>query len=233
MEEETKKLGRKPISSVLLAERRAQEVKFFIKGLTATTIAEQISAMNAVKGWGEVDRHTVHRDIVKVYTGAEELTTDIQNAERDARLEQFDKTIESMLLHIMERDKEAKEDKTMRWAKFERMAALDIVAKWQKAALEVRNMDYSKKNITSLTFADMRNTKNIFARASDELLKDKQQQMTLIRYLQERRKIFTGEITEEEFIQEAEETRLKMEMEEESTRDEDDEDFTAGVRVIA
>jgi len=207
------KLGRKPISLPLLRERRLMAASLRINMFTVSDIVAHLNTLNVSKKWGEVDSGTVWRDLNKIFK-AEEKDPAIIEAERNIEVEKLEKIISLMREHIRDRDALVKlkpDDKVARWAKFERTDALNKLAEQQLELIRIKNFDLSKKNVVSVTNIDMRNSRNLYIRATDELITDKKQQQVLIDYLKEGRKVWKKEKTMDEFINEAEESRKYIE----------------------
>lgn len=160
---EQKNLGRKSIPESLLEDRREYTVGLKLAGMSSTTILKQVNALSPTKGWGEVTRQTVDRDIAAHFRKNRALNIqDYDHLEqmRSALLAQVELNIEKMAFHIANK----KEDE---WKPFEKADSLEKIHKMRMDYAELQNWNLGRKN--PLIAIQQNNINNIFDAAVVDL----------------------------------------------------------------
>lgn len=162
--EETTQLsnvGRKPIPETLLKERKDYTVSLKIAGMSTATILKMVNSKAVVKGWGEVTRLTVERDIADYYRKNRVLTAedfDHLDNMRQSIIDNMEVNIEKMILHI-------KGNKN--WKPFEYITALVELNKMYMNYAELQNWNLGRKNM--FLAAQQNNLNVIFDDANREM----------------------------------------------------------------
>ena len=156
-------IGRKPISTALLEERRQHTAALKLAGMSYQTIVKDVNNRSKVKGWGEVTLLTVIRDISAYYRANKVVDLedyDYYDNLRTAHIHQIEKVIEKMSLHVY--------DKKYKWKPFEYMAALTELHKAQVNLTEIQNWHLGNKNPQSVVL-ETNHITQIFDKAAMDL----------------------------------------------------------------
>ncbi len=151
--------------SSLVEQRQEYAVNLKIAGLTVDSIHKQVNAKAASAGWKEVSRKQIYIDIADYYRKNKALTVqDYDHIEqmREAHLDQTEKTIEKLSLHIAGK-------KPSDWKPFEYAEALEKLHKMQMNLAEMQNWNHGKINQFNINIS-ANSPNKMFEDASNELL---------------------------------------------------------------
>lgn len=149
----------------LLDERRTYAAGLRSSGMSMETIVKLVNNMDSSKYWGTVTRRTVERDIVTYFRDNQAMTVedyDYIEMMRAAHLEQMERTIERMHLHINNKKEED-------WKPFEKMAAMESLHKAQMNYAEVKNWNKGRLNVN--VSLQQNNINTVFEAANTDLAK--------------------------------------------------------------
>jgi hypothetical protein len=156
-------MPRNPLS--LVEERRNYAVSLKIAGLSIESIQKQVNAQAASKGWKEVTRRQITQDIADYYRKNKSLTVqdyDHLEQKREAHIDQIEKTIEKLSIHIARK-------KPNEWKPFEYAEALAQLHKMQMNLAEIQNWNYGRINQFNVNISH-NNPNKMFEDAGNELL---------------------------------------------------------------
>lgn len=146
----------------LVDARREYSIGLKLAGVSTATIVKQINVLAHVKGWGEVTRRTVERDIADYFRRNKPLSMqdyDHLDQMRVAFLAQMELTVEKASIHMVKTGRN--------WKAFEYMAGLESLHKMQMNYAELQNWNLGRQNIN--INIQQNNINNIFDAASLDL----------------------------------------------------------------
>jgi hypothetical protein len=167
--EEGSKVGRKSIPKELLEERRNWAVGLKLAGLSINSILKQVNLQADIKGWGDVTRRTIERDIADYFRKNRALTVqdyDHLDQMREALLAQMEAAIEKLSLFIANKPT-GPDGKRRDWKPFEYVDAMEKLFKMQMSYAELQNWNLGRKN-PFITF-QQNNLNTVFDSANVEL----------------------------------------------------------------
>jgi len=135
-------MGRIPIPTSLLNERRKMEVMLKTSGLTNLSVLQEINRLSESKFWGKISMRTLESDIAAHFREHKVITLyehDHIKMMRECHLAQMENTMEELSLMILEKDKNNS------WKSFEKAAALEKLYKMRVTYAEMQGWNLSKR----------------------------------------------------------------------------------------
>lgn len=131
------------IPQKVLKERNEYIVGLSLMGLSSGTILRSSNTQAKIKGWWEIEHErSIKRIITEYYNAQKPSTKDAkayQDGQKEASFAAQEKLIESMAVYISKRAESS-------WKPFEKMAAMETVARVRQQMMENRNWNASRMN---------------------------------------------------------------------------------------
>ena len=187
--------GRNSASMELVEARREYAIGLKLAGVSTATIVKQLNHQAIVRGWGEVTRRTVDRDIADYFRKNKPLSMqdyDHLDQLRVAFLAQMEITMEKASLHMAKNKKD--------WRPFEYMAGLESLHKMQMNYAELQNWNLGRQNVN--IHIQQNNINSVFDSASVDLESIKPEAINaLVEYLDKTISKMSGKDEEDEIIE--------------------------------